>query len=93
MSVENSTKTTTQNLRVVSGGAPGDWDESFAEVLRFGRVLNNAEEFDNPSEVLYYFEKPYKWDREHETWSEMGEPYDDGDDSWSEFVEYLDERE
>lgn len=93
MSANDITKTTTRILRPISGGAPGDWDENFSEVLRFARVLNNAEEFDNPNEVLYYFEKPYKWDKEHDQWTEFEEPYDEDDENWGDFIEYLDGRE
>ena len=48
-----------------------DWNEDnpgVNEVLTFGRILVAADWFDTPQNLLDYFEKPYKWDREHELW-------------------------
>lgn len=29
----------------------------------------------DPKELIYFYEKPWKWDREHKVWKALGEPY------------------
>jgi len=50
------------------------WHEERGEVLAFARAMSAAHEFDGPDGVIYYFEKPWKWDREHDAWVLAGRP-------------------
>lgn len=68
-----------------------EWYEDYRELGSFASVLYDADEFDDVSELLYYIEKPYKWDTEHDKWEEMGNPSSD-DDEWDEFKAILDSR-
>lgn len=50
------------------------WILSRDEVLSFGHVLAAGDAFTTPDDVLYYFEKPYKWDDLHDEWVKLGSP-------------------
>lgn len=49
------------------------WFENKGEVLAFLRARNEAESltFEN---VIYFLEKPWKWDDEYEAWIRAGRP-------------------
>jgi hypothetical protein len=42
-----------------------EWCSDFANVLRLGHYLVDTLEIQTPQELLYYFEKPLKWDTEY----------------------------
>lgn len=68
-----------------------NWYENRVELLTFARVLNLLGAFAEEAEgriarrdrlqtaadaAIYYFEKPWKWDREYARWVELGRPMD-----------------
>jgi hypothetical protein len=61
-----------------SGGGPEDeawWWCDPQEVIDFAHVLVDAEELgDCQHAVIDFFEKPWKWDREHRVWRDNGRP-------------------
>lgn len=52
------------------------WSNDHEEVLVFGEILANTGEFDTPKDLLYYFQKPWKWTIEHVVWVDAGRPSD-----------------
>jgi len=71
---------------------PPPWYADYSEVLAFGHVLNDLDRFDTPGDVLYYLEKPHKWDGEHELWVGCNRPTDE-DASWAWFLSKLEQNE
>ncbi len=65
------------------------WCEDHEEVLNFARILDEAGRFGSVSDVLYYFEKPYKWTADYELWQRMGEPTSDNPKAWDDFTAAL----
>jgi hypothetical protein len=57
------------------------WYERQDDVLAFARVMVDDSRIQTLDEALDYFEKPYKWDREHKIWEDHGMP-SEGDDTW-----------
>ena len=61
-------------------------------VWEFSRILRAAGLLDD-DQLDYYFEKPWKWDREFALWHGMGRPDLDGDaeafDAFAEAVEQV----
>ena len=51
-----------------------DWWHNAENVLEFARVMHETGEFATIDDVLYFFEKPYKWTVERERWLAMGKP-------------------
>lgn len=57
-----------------------EWCTNHEEVLAFARVLAESYVFhtigqrDAIQNVIYYFEKPYKWTEEYEAWTKAGKP-------------------
>ncbi len=49
-----------------------DWHSKQNEVLRFAVHLVEINDFLTPEELLYFFEKPWKWDSEYKEWNENG---------------------
>jgi hypothetical protein len=54
--------------------AEHNWANDHEEVLTFGEVLADAGEFDAPKDLLYFFQKPWKWTIEHISWIDAGRP-------------------
>lgn len=46
------------------------WYQDYREVISFAEVLNQADEFSTPEDVIYFFEKPWKWTPEYISWKE-----------------------
>jgi hypothetical protein len=67
------------------------WYADSANVLAFGQALNDADFFTDPSDVLYYFKKPRKYEREYEAWVFAGKPSDKGEEHWQWFLAKLDQ--
>jgi hypothetical protein len=62
-------------------------DRKYAELVLFARVLCDLEMFATIDDLLYFLEKPWKWDEEHDFWNEAGRPtYDEGE-NWQIFYE------
>jgi hypothetical protein len=58
------------------------WIHDPDEVLAFGHVLVDTGEIDTAKDVLYYFEKPHKWQPEYELWEKAGRPGDASVAGW-----------
>lgn len=58
-----------------------DWFEDHDEVLAFARVLVEADGFTSQADLLYFFEKPWKWTADRDAWILAGEP-DTFDPEW-----------
>ena len=54
------------------------------EVHQFATVLVQAGELRTASDVLYFFEKPWKWQELYEFWREYGQLME-GDSGWTDF--------
>jgi hypothetical protein len=67
-----------------------EWTQDLAEVVVFGHVLVDTNQLDIARDVLDYFEKPHKWQPEHELWEEAGRPHGASDKGWDEFLHRLD---
>jgi hypothetical protein len=68
---------------------PADYYTSWytvpAEVQLFGQALVSAGIFTTAQEVMDYWEKPHKWDPEHDIWHYLQRPGPDNA-SWELFV-------
>jgi len=53
------------------------WFDDHDEVMAFARVMVEGDAFPEQTDLLYYFEKPWKWTKERDEWIEDGEP-----DAW-----------
>lgn len=54
--------------------AAGFWFTDYSELLTFASVLTEAGAFADPKGLLYFFEKPWKWETEHANWVKLGKP-------------------
>lgn len=50
-----------------------DWCYSHDELVEFGELLSQTL---SVSELQYYYEKPWKYDLEHQRWNAAGRPED-----------------
>ncbi len=71
----------------------GHWAHNPTAVLTFGQILVAAHWLDTPHDVLYYFEKPSKYDDLHTLWLNTDEPSpDDNNPFWETFLDQLDQK-
>ncbi|MFV8233988.1 hypothetical protein [Mycolicibacterium fortuitum] len=54
------------------GAGPGRWSDFSRPVFDFAVVLRDAEVM--PYDEDEYWDKPHKWDREHQLWLDAGSP-------------------
>jgi len=66
------------------------WFARQAETLGFARVLVAAELLDTPEAVLDFFEKPYRYDPEHQIWDVCRRPTS-GSIGWNWFIRKLEQ--
>ena len=60
------------------------------DLLRFASALQETNQFHSDiNEALLFFEKPWCWSDEYETWEQHGKPTDDSDPGWAKFVEEI----
>lgn len=52
------------------------WFEKHDNLTAFASVLIDLGTFERPKDVLYFFEKPWKWEPEWERWVALGKPLD-----------------
>lgn len=52
-------------------GVLNDGDAHYDDIVAFGHVLIEAGGF-NARELLAYFEKPHKWEKEYRRWRQLG---------------------
>ena len=64
-----------------------NWLMAADSIHTFATVLHRAGVLDTVDDVLYFFEKPWKWDNEYDKWVEFGQPLDEHDDNWHPYVE------
>ena len=67
------------NIGLGLGNRPSEepWWTNAGEVNALARALVASDHFEGRSaldNLLYYYEKPYKWDAEHTRWVEAGRP-------------------
>lgn len=48
------------------------WYENHALLVTFASVLNEADQFASVEDVIYFFEKPWKWETEYQEWKRLG---------------------
>jgi hypothetical protein len=58
----------------LGGNDPRVWCEDQDEVLAFARVMVEGDTFATQTDLLYYFEKPWKWTEDRDAWIQAGEP-------------------
>ena len=61
-----------------------------AAVLAFGQILVDADWLSKPEDVIYYFERPWKWSELHQIWAAAGMPDKNHTDAWDALVEAFD---
>ena len=66
------------------------WYESHQTLVEFGYWLVGNAYITDILEVLYYFEKPWKWTTEHELWEGCNRP-DLDEEGWDWFLRKLEE--
>jgi len=66
-----------------------DWITDHDELCRLAAVLLYARH-STGLEVLEFFERPWKWEPEHQLWVDCGRPDNSVDEGWESFVEQLD---
>lgn len=62
-----------------------------AKLLEFAEVLKDAGFLNDRDDVMYFFEKPHKWQPEYEIWREQDEPTMH-DENWEWFVRLVEQR-
>jgi hypothetical protein len=51
------------------------WFDDHDEVVYFATILLDSGQLpDDTREVVYYFDRPYKWDKEHDIWESHDRP-------------------
>lgn len=50
------------------------WFEVYDNVTALASALNDDWRFETPTDMLRYFEKPWKWTPEWEAWTAAGKP-------------------
>jgi hypothetical protein len=45
-------------------------------------LLDSEQLEDDAREVIYYFDKPWKWDKEHSIWESQGRPSPAIEEDW-----------
>jgi len=70
--------------------ADEEWFHNPNSVLMFGGALVRVDYFDSAKDLLYYFEKPWKWTTEHELWEGCNRP-DLDEEGWDWFLRKLEE--
>lgn len=66
--------------------------QTYDKIAEFAHVLVDANWLDTAESVLYFFEKPWKYDREYGIWVDCDEP-DTESPEWSAFCELIEETE
>jgi hypothetical protein len=67
------------------------WYANHSELTEFGSVLIEASFLDTVEDLQYFYEKPWKYDNEHETWEGCGKPSDRTDEGWEWFLRKLEQ--
>lgn len=67
-----------------------NWYEDYENIKWFGSILVEANYIDNKTELQYYYEKPWKWDKEWAAWQALDSPNSD-EKNWDTFIDKLNE--
>jgi hypothetical protein len=67
-----------------------DWTTDHTELCRLAAVLLYTRPDTTPLAVLEFFERPWKWEPEHQIWVDCGRPDNSEDAGWESFVARLD---
>ena len=65
-----------------------DWITDHDELCRFAAVLLYVHR-SSAQDILYFFEKPWKWEPEHQIWVDCGRPDSAEDEGWEAFLDQL----
>jgi len=60
------------------------WYADHGEVVSLASILVGLDRLSTPHDVIYFFEKPWKWDREFRIWDEAGRPLPPSSDDLAE---------
>ncbi|MBF6422912.1 hypothetical protein IU436_29800 [Nocardia farcinica] len=64
------------------------WYADHAALVGFAHILTAADWLTTPTEVIDYFDKPWKWDDLHTLWTAAGRPAPDTNpDSWQQLLD------
>lgn len=62
------------NATTTALNAGDPWYSDHREVVDFASVMVDADRLSTPSDVVYFFEKPWKWDPDFAVWAAAGRP-------------------
>jgi len=70
-----------------------EWIKDTRNQVALAHALNEAGWFENPREVIDFFEKPWKFDPEWILWESTGKPTaDDDEGAWGWFIKKLEQQ-
>ena len=70
-SIENFSRKTMEKMSTTK---LDNWILDNSEILEFASLLDDIGAFMDTSSVIYFFEKPWKWNKERDNWIELGRP-------------------
>jgi hypothetical protein len=65
------------------------WFTDHSELVTFGWTLEELGEFGSPGEVLYFMEKPWKWEDAHQSWIEHNRPGKEDTADWQAWIDAM----
>ena len=68
-----------------------EWTDDHYEIVEFAEMLVDADLLESAKDVIYFLDKPWKWNNEHEAWVRHGRPADDTADGWFPFHKELEQ--
>lgn len=80
--------TTTHSIR----SATRDNIAAFAKALHEADGFTGASHEQDVQNLLYFLEKPHKWEPEYAIWLANGRPMDDSEDGWDAFLAAVDSK-
>lgn len=66
---------------------PQHWWQNAQDRNAFARVLVDSDAVQSAHDLLYFYEKPWKWDREYDLWIESGKPTTEDAEGWEAFYD------
>lgn len=85
------TKTSTYTLEVPMTTlleSPTTWYADHSTLVGFAHILTAADKFPATTDVIDYFDKPWKWDPDHALWAAAGRPAPDTDPNrWQQLLD------
>lgn len=66
-------------------------NKDYQEVVTFGSILDDAGVFTSRIDLLEYFEKPHKWEKEYEEWVRLDKPTTDREHQWQAFLNAIED--